>query len=312
MTRPSGQFYPFPAFLIIFILCMITYTFLHEAGHAIMASMAGTEVSELVVFNIRPHVSYADQISGVFAPFVSLAGPMFPVVVAIILMLLIPKTNNALLETAKTIFTFLTAFSLTGTIIAVLLFSFGKKSDADTMNFFLWNPGVNPMLAATACLFLIIVLLVLIGKKANYHLIPGLYALLQTSSSTIANRKKKVILSLLIILSLGLAGACFFNPEKSQTLIRTDLSALNSGEVELYRFDVKQDSITYKYSIEKLNAKEFELIIRTDTSKTILLSGKDIIADIYNREFVLHKGLHFLHVYNINCRGIFTLNQLQK
>ena len=311
MTKSYGQYYRFPIFLVILVLCMIIYTFLHEAGHAIFAFLAGADVRDIVVFSLRPHLSYADQVSGIFAPFVSLAGPMFPVIVAIILMLMTPKTNNVVLEAFKTIFTFLTAFSLLGTIISLFLYSFGLNSDADTIGFFSQNPGINPMLAAVACLFLIIILLGLIGKKANYLLIPSLFNLLQKNSSTITNRKKKVISSLLVLLSLGLAGACFFSPEKSYALIQTDLSTCANGEVELYRFDIKQDSLTFMYTIEGLNAKEFELFIRTDTSKTILFSGKEIIANIHNREFVLHKGLHLLLAQTINGNGIFSLNQMK-
>lgn len=311
MTRSSGQYYPFPVFLVILIISMIAYTILHEAGHAIIASLAGADVRNYEVFSFRPHISYADEVTGFFAPFVSLGGLMFPVIIAIVLMLLIPKTKNAILETGKTIFTFLTAFSLLGSIISLFLLSYGINSNADTLGFLTQNPGVNSYLASLFCLFLIIILLILIGKKANYMLIPGLKYLLQSSSSTIANRKKKVILSLLVILSVGLAGACFFNPEKPQELIKKKLSTLPFGESELYRFDINEDSITYKYSIEGLNAKKFELFIRTDTSNTILFSGKEIIANIYNRSFVLHRGLHILFVNNINGNGILIVNQIR-
>jgi len=310
MARSSEQFYPSPIFLVIFVFCMIAYALLHEVGHAFFAFLSGADIRDIVIFSIHPHLSYTDRVDGILAPFVSLSGRMFPVVVTIILMLLIPKTNNVILEAFKTIFTCLTAFSLVGSIISLVLFSFGKNSDSDTMDFMVQNPGVNPMLAGLTCLFLIIILLMLIGKKANYLLIPGLYSLLKKDSSTITYRKKKVILSLLLILSFGLAGTYFFNQEKSQSLLRTDLSTFTSGEVELYRFDIKQDSLTFNYTIKGLNAKKFELLIRSDTSKIILFSGKEIIADVYNREFVLHKGLHFLLAYTINCNGILILNQV--
>jgi hypothetical protein len=276
-----------------------------------MAYLAGADVSNFEIFSIRPHLSYANQTSGFFAPLESISGPLLPVVTAIILMLITPKTKNVFLETFKTVFTFLTAFSLLGGIIAVTWYSMGRSSNSDILSFFTQNPSVNPMLVSAACLFLITVLLVLIGKKANYLLIPGLFNLLLKDGSTVTNRKKKVILSLLVILSLGLAGSCFFTPEKSQTLLRINLSSLNSSNMELYRFDVRQDSITYKYSIEGLNASEFELYISADSTRKILFSGKDIIADIYNRSFVLHRGLQFLFVRSTNANGVFTLNQLK-
>lgn len=310
MARSQGQSYPFPVFLVILILCMLAYTFLHEAGHAFVASLAGADVSDFTIFSFRPHVTYPDQTSGIFAPFVSLAGPLLPVFTAIFILLIFQKTNHAIAETFKTIFSSLTAFSLFGSIISLFLYSSGQNSDADTMGFFLQNPGVNPLLAALTCLFLIIILLVLIGKKVNYLAIPGLYYFLKSSGSSITYRKKKVILSLLVVFTMGLAGTFFLNFEKSQTLLRADISTFDDGETEIYRFDIKQDSIKFKYSIERLNAKEFDLIIRTDTSRTMLLSGRKIIADIYNREFVLYKGLHFLMVHNLNGNGILTLNQV--
>jgi hypothetical protein len=310
MTRTSGQFYPFPVFFVILMLCLITYTFLHEAGHTIIAFLGGADIREFTLLRLPPHETFGNQIGGVYAHLVSLAGPMFPVIVALIFMLLVPKTKNIVLETSKTIFTGLTIFALFGSIISLFLFIAGKNSDADTIGFFAQNPGVNPMLAALTCLFLITVLFALIGIKANYLVIPGLYDLLQKDSSTITNRKKKVVLSLIVLLSLGLAAACLFNPEKPQVLLRADLSTFTAGEVELYRFCIQQDSLIYEYTIQKLKATEFELSVRTDTSRSILFSGKGIAADIYQRRFVLHRGIHLLFAHNINGNGIFTLKQV--
>jgi hypothetical protein len=186
MTRSTGQYYPFPLFLVLLVLCLMAYTLLHEAGQAIFTS------------------------GGISEKFASLSGPMFPVLVIIFLLLLIPKTNHIILEASKTILAFLVAFSLVGKIIAIFLYRYGYYASADVIGFFSQNPAVSQMMAVLGCLLLITIILLLIGKKANYLLIPGLYNLLQQDGSTVTNRKKKVILSLIVLLSLGLAGICFF------------------------------------------------------------------------------------------------------
>lgn len=311
MNESSGERYPIPLFFIILVLCLVTYTLLHAAGHTFIAFLGGADIRDQAFFSVPPFVSYESQVSGVFAHFVGLAGPIFPVIVAIISMILIPKTRNVVLEASKTIFCGLIIFSLGGNIISLILHSFGRNSDADTMAFFSKNPGANPMLVALACLFLITVILILIGKKANYKLIPGLYALLKQDGSTISNRKKKVVLTLMVLISFGLAGAILFSPGPPPDLLRRDLSKFSAREMILYRFDIKQDSMTFEYNIKRLKAEEFELSIKTDASKIILLSVKGKINDIDHRKFVLHKGIHFLMASNRNCHGILTMNKAE-
>lgn len=311
MNESSGERYPIPLFFIILLLCLMAYTLLHAAGHTLIAFLGGVDIRDQAFVRFPPFVLYGNQVSGGYAHFVSLAGPIFPVIVAIISMILIPKTRNVVLEASKTIFCGLIIFSLGGNIISVILHSFGRNSDADTKAFFMENPGVNPALVALACLFLITVLLILIGKKANYKLIPGLYALLKQDGSTISNRKKKVILSLMVFISFGLAGVILFSPGPPPDLLRRDLSTFTAREMILYRFDIKQDSMTFEYNIKRLKTEEFELLIKTDASKIILLHGKGITTNIDNRKFVLHKGIHFLMASNKNSQGILTMNEAE-
>jgi hypothetical protein len=309
MNRQTSNISHIVLFITIIGLSLLFYTILHEAGHAIMAILSGAGISEFVIFDLRPHVSYSGQVSGTLGRFVSLAGPAFPVLVNMILLALIPISRNFLLEAFKTCFTLITAFSLPGTIIATLIYAIGRTSDIDTVGFYSMNPGVSPFAMIFIWFSVFLLLLLLMIKRANYRIMPGFAGIPLRSGPYQGHMVRIVFMSLVLMTIIGIAGAWYFGKEKPVALFCIDLSTFSAGSVELFKFDVKQDSATFSFSIRGLEADEFELAVTTDTINKVLISGKGLTADIYDRSFVLKKGIHILKAYNKNSKGMLLVNQ---
>jgi hypothetical protein len=296
-------------FISVIGFSLLFYIIIHEAGHAIVAVLCGSVIDEFAIINIRPHISYSGNAVSTLSRFVNIAGPIFPVMVNIVLLTFIPISKYFLLEAFKTCFTLITAFSLTGTAIATLLYMLGRTTDIDTIGFYSMNPGVSPlaMMFIWICIFFLLILMMI--KRANYRIMPG-FSLIPFRAEPLQGHLVRIVfMSLVLMTTISIAAVWYFRKGKPAVIYSIDLSTFTAGEVELYQFNVIQDSATFSISIRGLDAEEFELSVKTDTVKSILLSGKGIIADNYDRPFVLKKGIHSLTAHNMNGNGILLVNQ---
>jgi hypothetical protein len=297
-------------FVVITGISLIFYAILHESGHAILAILSGARINEFVIFDLRPHISYSGEISGITSRFINLAGPVFPVLVNMAFLALVPITKNFLLEAFKTCFTLITAFSIPGVVIATLLYVLGRTTDVDTISFYSMNPGVSPFAMIFIWLSVFFMMLLIMIKRANYRILPGFSSIPFRSAGPFQGHMVRIVfMSLILMTIIGIAGTWYFAEEKPASLISIDLSTISSGEVELYQFSVAQDSVTYEFSIRGLHADEFVLTVENEMTKTVLVNSKEINADIYDRPFVLKKGIHRLIVDTKNGKGILLINK---
>lgn len=309
MDKQNSNFLHSILFISIIGFSLLFYTIIHEAGHAILAVLSGSVIDEFQIFNLRPHISYSGNGNNSLIRLVSIAGPVFPVMVNIVLLTFVPISKYFLLEAFKTCFTLITAFSLLGTVIATLFYMLGRTTDIDTLGFYTLNPGVSPFAMMFIWISIFFLLILMMIKRADYRIMPGFSLIPFRSEPLQGHLVRLVFMSLVLMTTISIAAAWYFGKEKPAVIYSIDLSTFTAGEVELYQFNVIQDSATYSFSIRGLDAEEFELSVKTDTAKSILLSGKGIIADIYDRPFVLKKGIHSLTAHNINGNGILLVNQ---
>ncbi|NLL49297.1 MAG: hypothetical protein GX249_12020, partial [Firmicutes bacterium] len=76
------------------------YALLHEGGHALLVLLFGGQVAEFQVnfFAHSPHVSYVGIDNPLQKAFISLAGPVFPLILVWPLTMLMRRTKNHLVQ----------------------------------------------------------------------------------------------------------------------------------------------------------------------------------------------------------------------
>ncbi len=132
--------------LVLMVLMLFLYTFLHEAGHAILGMLFGQRVLEFdaAFWNFYPHVSMAGEISVPQQALRSLAGTILPLLIWVVFINLVPRRANFSLTVLK-IFTSMAVINtlLTWIILPVMVL-FGNTFQDDVINF-LNTSGLHPL-----------------------------------------------------------------------------------------------------------------------------------------------------------------------
>lgn len=137
--------------LLIFILLfsVLTYTFFHEGGHALVGVLFGAKITSFSVdfIGMSAHVG----LDAVFTPFqqalVSMAGFMTPYLLVLVLLLSLPRRGDAVLEYFKILISVVTISSLLAWVILPWVYLAGVRPGDDSITF-LATTGVYPPLVS--------------------------------------------------------------------------------------------------------------------------------------------------------------------
>ena len=142
--------------LLLFITLFIVflYTFLHEAGHALVAIVSGGTITNFSVnfWQLSAHVDVRGGLSPAQTIVNNLAGAGLPVFVWLLFMVLVPKRANLALENIKVVGTLTFLSTLLAWIVLPLFFWAGQTLSDDVVNF-LKNSGLHPLWVTSTALF---------------------------------------------------------------------------------------------------------------------------------------------------------------
>lgn len=143
--------------LLLTLFVLVTYTFLHEGGHAIVGLLIGGTVTafNLNFLNLTAHVG----IEGDFTTFqncvTAVAGVSFPLLIWGVLISLAPRSSNIVIDSVKLIGSLAVLNTLLVWIVIPILFISGSRPGDDSTNFL--NYSAIPPLAVTAAALLLYV-----------------------------------------------------------------------------------------------------------------------------------------------------------
>ena len=136
-TTPAKNLLIGAIVISLLMLALLTYTFLHESGHALVGLMFGGKITSFNVnfFNLAAHVG----VYGSFIPsqqgWISSAGVGLPLLVLAVLLIILPKQGATVLEWFKLIAGMATINSLLAWIVVPILTFSGQVISDDSANF---------------------------------------------------------------------------------------------------------------------------------------------------------------------------------
>lgn len=144
-------------FVILFVL--FTYTFLHEAGHAIAGLVFGQSLTEFNVsfWDISAHVDMAGgELTQFQLAVQAIAGVTLPLLVWVVFITLVPRKANFILETLKLVSSMVVLNTLLAWIVIPVLSIFGNVPPSDDVTHLLHFSQMPPLLLTCSAFILYI------------------------------------------------------------------------------------------------------------------------------------------------------------
>ena len=196
--------------LLIFILLfsVLTYTFFHEGGHALVGVLFGANITSFSVdfIGMSAHVG----LDAAFTPFqqalVSMAGFMTPYLLVVVLLLCLPRRGDAVLEYFKILISVVTISSLLAWVILPWVYLAGARPGDDSITF-LANTGIYPPLVSVGVGLLFgLGLAVLIRQTEG---LKGIWSRMQASPAEFFTPAARRTLAVLVLAFAVVAAAAF-------------------------------------------------------------------------------------------------------
>lgn len=251
------------ASIIVIITTGFIYTLLHEGGHALAALVFGAKISafEVNFFRVSPHISYVGELSNIQKGIVSLAGPLFPLLISFVIISFLPKLKRPLLQVVVLSFSFSTLTSLLPNIIFPLLYMGGKVGYNEDVIHFIQHVDGNPLMVCLGFFTLFCIGLLYLFKVGKVVTI--FKAQRKLSLENWANFNKPLVLILGIVLIMLATGILF--PGDTHDAF----TGYNYG-VE-YEADEEGEGFISLVAFGLSEAKKLNMRYETDTLSTVCL-----------------------------------------
>jgi hypothetical protein len=144
--------------LLLALFVLLTYTFLHEGGHAIAGFLFGGTITELSLnfLNLSAHVGIEGDFTTLQNCIVALAGVSFPLLVWALCIQWVPlKSNmpNMVADSLRLVASLAVLNTLLAWIVIPILYASGSRPGDDSVNFL--NYSAVPPLVVTAVALLL-------------------------------------------------------------------------------------------------------------------------------------------------------------
>jgi hypothetical protein len=152
-TKTSSILLLIASVLFIFLFVFFTYTFLHEAGHAIIGLAFGQSLTEFNVnfWDFSAHVGMrGEELTQSQLAIRSVAGASLPLLIWVAFISLVPRNASFILEALKLISSMAVINTLLAWIILPVLFLLGKTPPDDVTNFLRYSQMPPLLLMLTA------------------------------------------------------------------------------------------------------------------------------------------------------------------
>ena len=142
--------------LLILLMAALLYTTLHEGGHALAGMAFGGRIADFNVnfFNLGAHVGIDGNFTIKQQAVINIAGAALPVLIWFILMLVLPKKADMVLQWIKVIFTMAFLNSLLAWIVIPILYLSNTAPPSDDVTRFISRHGLPPLAVAGGALAL--------------------------------------------------------------------------------------------------------------------------------------------------------------
>lgn len=262
--------------LFISIFVVLTYTFLHEGGHALVGIFSGKRLTAFSFIDINAHISLDGNLMPSQAVLFNLAGVSLPFLVWLGFILLTPRQSFLTLESLKLIASAMVLSTLLAWIVLPVMFLYGKAPLADDVTNFLRNSGLPPLMVSGLAVVLFFSGFVLLSRR-----IPDLRSEIDyfrrsdQELFTPAVWKASGILAILLLIYAGVGFAANgfrlsasnrtpgYLPPPGYTLVKTiDLSEKEYAGKEIYNINIEKTSTVGVYLlIQNINTPYFEVIL---------------------------------------------------
>jgi archaellum component FlaG (FlaF/FlaG flagellin family) len=285
---------------VILILAMLgislgvifLYAFLHEGGHALLVLLFGGTVTEFEVdfFTYSPHISYIGISNPMQRAFISLGGPLLPLILVLPLTLLLRRTKNLVVQG--------TSLLLLGSLLPTLLVSvgislaygFGSVDASEDVARFLFYSGFNPFMVAGAFLILFVATLVFLLKVGR---VKDVYVKIKRALRGPTDKRSPMLVARIIVtvVVLALGTVVIRHTIDGDQPVNQPLSYHTRIDVDLQ--DVKADS-TFFHTFAVEDPTVFDFVYSLDTHSDITLRLVNVGGEpfVFNNQdsIVMYQG----------------------
>ncbi len=245
------------------------YAFVHEGGHALLVLLLGGTVTEFEVNFLMhsPHISYAGINEPMQRAFISLGGPVLPLVLVLPLTILMRRTKNIVVQGTSLLFLGSLVPTLVLSVLISLAYGFGSVQPHEDVAKFLFYSGFNPFVVAGAFLILLVAVLIFLLRVGR---IKDVY--LSTLRALRGPEDKRsplpVVRGIVLALVLALGAVVIWNIVERDTPVSQPLTYHTKVDVDLHT--IKADlTLFHTFVVEEPTT--FDFVYSLDTTSEITL-----------------------------------------
>lgn len=299
-------------FTLVFVL--LTYTFLHEGGHALMGLLFGGTLTSFSVnfINFSAHVGIDGNFSLLQRSLISVAGISLPLLIWAVWIARTPIHNNPLLEWVKTISTLGVLNTLLAWIIIPFLYMAGNIPSDDSATFLSLTKFHPALVAGLALLIYLAGWILFLSRVEGFR---GLVQRLRDSlgDTPLQNSRRTLLTMMVVFLCISTASVALTLttqgslpdlsvPADYSLAIDVDCSQKAYQDETVYRINLpKSANVSLFFQLKDISKGPFEIsLVDPPGVKRVFLKGdKDFdagLATVNPLEMSLPAGSYFIHL----------------
>jgi len=295
--------------VVLGFFVLVSYTFLHEAGHALVGLAFGQTLTEfnLNFWDLSAHVSMQGDLTAAQRALQSVAGVGLPLVVWALFVSLAPRRANLSLELLKLVSAMAVVNTLLAWIIIPLLDLFGRAPAGDDVTHFLRASQMPPLLLTAVALSLYALGWALYQARTE-GLRQVIVRVREADTAEIMAGTRPLLGVLVALMALGLAVVLLLNsaapnvsyssapPADFQPAATIDLSTRAYEAETLARITLGETgTLGVHFLVQNIDTEYFDLSLSgPDGYRAVVLHGEDFRTDSLGasslQEFNLRAG----------------------
>jgi hypothetical protein len=296
-TRTSSTHFRF-ILLVLFVVLFVffIYTFLHEAGHALIGLLFGATLTEFNV-NFWDFSAHVDMIGGELtraqAAIQSVAGVSLPLLIWMLFISFVPRSPSFSLRVLRLLSSMMVLNTLLAWIIIPVLYVYRSAPASDDVTHFLQSSGIPPLLLTLLAITLYLLgwtyFLSRIERGKNEFLV-----FRTIDRETMMSGRRRTIPVMTGILTFGVICAILLNNSAAKNLLikfsppqdfavvaEIDLSRQTYSAKTLAEFTVDKPAyIGVFIAVRNINTRYFDLsVIGPDGYSSVVMHGEGYRAN---------------------------------
>ncbi len=279
------------AALLVFTLCfaLVVYTFVHEAGHAIVGILFDQALTAFKVnfLTLSAHVGLVGELTQDQHALQSVAGTGLPLAIWLIFISCVPRRSAFAVELLKCIATIAVLSTLLAWIVLPVLYRLGQAPIDDVSNFLRYSRMEPGLLSLTA---LVIYIAGWIWFVSRIQGVRSEIALVGTADGQVVYAGLRLPLALMTGILIVCSGLIVVlsntlnplaPPQGFQPVAQLDLASRARRDETVWQFALNQPTEISIYAIvQRIDTTYFDLrLTGSDNFDTVILHGEDYIAD---------------------------------